>query len=420
MLSLRRAAIRLLIALIWAHAHLANAASSDEAARWLFEGSGDAGVTAQLAGGQLQLPASRFPCRNCHGADGMGAREGNLDFPPIAGAALVSGKDGRPVYDASALARLLSEGVTPLGRTIAAEMPRYPVSEALAGALLHYLQTLHDSQRGGIAADQVHIGVDVSGNAGPTFSAAFSRTLLDLAGERGFHGRLPHLRALDGDVEGTPAVDAFLKVGECVAGRGAAPCLFGGPWLEEDTHDLPGLGADAGQQLEALAEHARARGLLNIAIGAGSDRQREVAARALLAHGLSIAGTGQPHDALLLFGLPGVEDLRGQTVYAHIDLAAALLHGPGPLPDDVFAIDPLPALTRLALERKQARAAVFGEVVAQLVARGLINAGRGLTHARFLDGMRRSHPAVPLAISLDYARYPRMGDVAVRIHSLLH
>lgn len=49
----------------------------------LFHGRPDSGVRVGVAGSATTLDARRFPCANCHGADGQGNVEGSRRIPPL-------------------------------------------------------------------------------------------------------------------------------------------------------------------------------------------------------------------------------------------------------------------------------------------------------------------------------------------------
>src|SRR2546429_120558 len=55
------------------------------------KGETDGGeIIAILGSGDLELPASSFPCSNCHGLRGEGSKEGGIQPPPLDWASLSS------------------------------------------------------------------------------------------------------------------------------------------------------------------------------------------------------------------------------------------------------------------------------------------------------------------------------------------
>ncbi len=95
--------------------------------------------TALLAGGAVRVPAERFPCASCHGADGRGRREGGTAAPSLSWARLRMATADRPGYDRDSFARAVTDGKDPAGRSLADVMPRYEVEAGAIETLAAYL-----------------------------------------------------------------------------------------------------------------------------------------------------------------------------------------------------------------------------------------------------------------------------------------
>lgn len=112
------------------------------------------GADVRLGTGDTVLPAVRFACARCHGADGQGGREGATDFPPVDWAALTDPARPAP-YDAAALGRALAEGIAPDGRSLSVAMPRYRLPPGALSALAAHLDALSVAARQGILSDTI-------------------------------------------------------------------------------------------------------------------------------------------------------------------------------------------------------------------------------------------------------------------------
>lgn len=143
--------------------------------RALFEGRHPALRETTLPGdARSRVPIEQAACVSCHRPSGLGSFEGGVDggvsVPPISSGLLAAPYDPattrrfsagtqlriRPAYDAEALQRLLNEGVTPDGRTLAGLMPRYKLDRAQASSLLTHLNRLGVDPAPGVDDDVVH------------------------------------------------------------------------------------------------------------------------------------------------------------------------------------------------------------------------------------------------------------------------
>jgi ABC-type branched-subunit amino acid transport system substrate-binding protein len=105
-------------------------------------------IIAILGSGDLELPASSFPCSNCHGLKGEGSREGGLQPPPLewsklssAGQSTVTRQD-RPPYDETTLARAITQGLNSKGGKLHPGMPHYKMTGEQMSDLIAYLKKI--------------------------------------------------------------------------------------------------------------------------------------------------------------------------------------------------------------------------------------------------------------------------------------
>lgn len=245
----------------------------------IYNGTADVGVTA-LLGGTTAMPATKFPCRSCHGRDGAGGREGGV--PPIRKIDLVRSTPVRPAYDVEALKRALEKGTASDSRPLSGVMPRYALDDAALASLSLYLERLPALQQRGISTHSVSIGVAVPpGNASTARQYA---TLLQKAIERVRPGGLVHNRRIVIKLlDGTPDAIVAQARDEVLAVVGLLPSLEldvraftdqqvpvlfplfpldGG----EDATIVRGLMADRQDGLRALADRIASDGVHTLAV----------------------------------------------------------------------------------------------------------------------------------------------------------
>ncbi|MGH1481807.1 MAG: hypothetical protein ACRBM6_24260 [Geminicoccales bacterium] len=180
-------------------------------------------VEATLPSSGLAMPSTTMPCINCHGADGLGGREGGVDVPPISWRHLSMASADRPAYDQSLLARALREGIGAGGETLQAIMPRYAVSDDMAEALADWLKAIQPDETPGVTGKEIAIVVPRSDADDPR-AAVVSKVLRHYADEMnrkgGIYGRT--LRLMD-DVPGRKNVFARLAALEPQARGNSVP-----------------------------------------------------------------------------------------------------------------------------------------------------------------------------------------------------
>ncbi|WP_295042951.1 cytochrome c [uncultured Paracoccus sp.] len=121
------------------------------------------------------LPQGQFSCAGCHGADGRGGVEGGAQpAPPIDWTSLATATPQRPAYDDAGFARLLTQGITPSGRTISARMPRFQGSPQAIAALSAHLRGLDGWERQGLHGDAVNVALPADPGARDAALAAIA------------------------------------------------------------------------------------------------------------------------------------------------------------------------------------------------------------------------------------------------------
>jgi ABC-type branched-subunit amino acid transport system substrate-binding protein len=133
--------------------------------RNIYRKGGD-GIKAKLGDDDFELPASTFPCANCHGLTGFGGKEGGLQPPPIAWDMLASPRSSsfsgqlRPAYDEASLKRAIAVGVDSRGATLHQGMPRYRMSGDQMNDLIAYLRVigLAVDNDPGVTASTIKVG----------------------------------------------------------------------------------------------------------------------------------------------------------------------------------------------------------------------------------------------------------------------
>jgi mono/diheme cytochrome c family protein len=128
---------------------------------------GDVGA----AGGQLV-------CAGCHGRSGLGAGEGQLVVPPVAGVKLYQPREIRreqlyasrtlrPAYTDASLARAIRDGIDAAGRPLAALMPRYSLADSDLQPLLDYLKSLAAQPSDGVTESEIHFATVITAGVDP-------------------------------------------------------------------------------------------------------------------------------------------------------------------------------------------------------------------------------------------------------------
>lgn len=387
------------------------AASPDMVAERLFRGEHE---VASASGRMLRLSG----CRDCHGRDGAGGREGNVVAPPISAIALSRSALGRPAYDEASFALALREGIGADGRAFRAIMPRYELSPKEARALWGFLAGLDESERRGVGPDRIRIGIDM--RAG---TRLFERLVSSpvLSGQR-IHGRSIAFVPVSGpaDIE-TEGILALLLATDLSLRRsdGGLPLLFPIPALDEPTR------ADEARSM-VPSRRDQAEALLSAA-DPDSPVMADEAGRALLAPSSrrpvidagadARAMTPLPREIVILVDpslWPGLVGRLPAGIRIH-----AIGQEAAPVLPDLARAGFRVTMTEPTLGPNVLRAGApierFAATAAVLLRSALVAAGRDLTRGSLLrafDAIRLDGEDWP---NLDYARYPRTGRRQVEL-----
>ena len=192
-------------------------------------GASDAGneIKAVFGSAGGALPATSFPCVNCHGRRGEGAQEGGLQPPPLTWRALTTpGRSpltdrSRNAYDQNSLARAIRQGIDPAGRSLHPGMPRYQLNEAQMRALVSYLKiigTAADAEPG-VSETSIKLGavLPLSGPfawLGADVKTTLSACLAEINARGGVYGRRFELLVADAGGDSAQTIDATRRLVE--------------------------------------------------------------------------------------------------------------------------------------------------------------------------------------------------------------
>ncbi|HEV2801263.1 MAG TPA: ABC transporter substrate-binding protein [Pyrinomonadaceae bacterium] len=177
-------------------------------------------IKSLIGGDKLELPASAFPCANCHGLRGEGTREGGIEPPPVNWDALVRPHTSaltrreRPPYTEATLARAITAGLDPTGARLHPGMPQYLLTAAQMGDLIAYLKQLGKEADADPGIDDRRIKVGAAlpltgalARVGEDMRATLAAYFAEVNAGGGIYGRQFDLVVVDsrGDAEGTLA-----------------------------------------------------------------------------------------------------------------------------------------------------------------------------------------------------------------------
>ena len=367
------------------------------------------------------LRAGAGACRDCHGRDGAGGREGAVTVPPIDPAALTRRTLDRPAYDRASFARAVTDGRNASGRPLSTLMPRYSLDDAQSSALWDHLAWLRLAERRGVAPDAVLLGIDA--RAGAELATALRGAMRDILGEDGrIHGRRVAFTMVAPPLaDGPQAPLAVLLSPEAGAEARSAgiPLLF--PLLPVDDAARPdevrALAASRRDQAAALLREAPPDiPILTDAAGRGALPAAEFG-RVIGPATLDARPDTLPPDLIVI--ADGIDWPRfaarapaGARVFALGPEIAPGLEALGRRGVRLVLTDPaagpgvdgsLPARQRLAL------------AAAKLLADALVAAGRDLTRGSLMRGFGDLRLGTPNWPNLDFARYAVTGTRSVGI-----
>src|SRR5712691_4746274 len=87
-------------------------------------------ITALMADGGVEVPATIVPCASCHGTDARGrdeagVRPSNLRWDVLTRPYTAPGQRTHPPYTPAAIKRAVTMGIDPAGHKLQTAMPRY-------------------------------------------------------------------------------------------------------------------------------------------------------------------------------------------------------------------------------------------------------------------------------------------------------
>jgi hypothetical protein len=163
----------------------------------------------------LPLQGLAAACVNCHRSSGLGARQGRIAVPPVAGRYLFAshrpGVDGvelpfvesmrpdREPYTDSTLGRAIREGIDSQGRPLGYLMPRFALPDADLAALIAYLKKLDPTRSRGASARELHFATIITPDADPAKRSGMLGVLNQFFADKNAvqHAPAPRLQSSD-------------------------------------------------------------------------------------------------------------------------------------------------------------------------------------------------------------------------------
>ena len=182
-------------------------------------------IMAHLGLANIDVSAERFPCANCHGADGEGGSEGALNAPTVNWNLLVtpsrSATRTRPAYDESTLIRAITNGYGAIGMQLDDAMPRYNMTAEQLASLIAYLKKLGSDEDAdpSISPTSIRLGTQLpltgqQAQIGKMLKATLMACLATVNSDGGIYGRTLELVAEDSESsENNEQVDKELHAG---------------------------------------------------------------------------------------------------------------------------------------------------------------------------------------------------------------
>lgn len=183
------------------------------------KGEGEGGeITAVLGTGDLELPASSFPCANCHGLRGEGSSEGGLQPPSLIWSRLAAPGQStltrldRSAYNETTLARAIISGINSNGGKLHPGMPHYKMSAGQMADLTAYLKKIGKEIDAdpGLSDETIKVGAALPmtgplARVGEDVKQALQAYFADINQQGGIYGRKFEFVVADsrGDAAGT-------------------------------------------------------------------------------------------------------------------------------------------------------------------------------------------------------------------------
>lgn len=179
------------------------------------EGGPQNEITAVIGASGSEMPATAFPCANCHGLTGEGTKEGGLQPPPVTWRALttphrsdLTGHNRSP-YDETTVARAIREGWDASGQPLHPGMPHFKLTLEQMADLISYLKVLGNANDvdPGVSATAIKIGaaLPLSGpltSAGEDMKAVLEAYFATVNEQGGIYGR--QIQLVVRDSQGNP------------------------------------------------------------------------------------------------------------------------------------------------------------------------------------------------------------------------
>jgi ABC-type branched-subunit amino acid transport system substrate-binding protein len=115
--------------------------------------------------GEVEVPASTVTCAGCHGADGLGKREGGIAAGNLSWQHLTKpyghthdGNRKHGSFTETAFVRAVTAGIDPAGNNLAVAMPRYKMQASDMADLIAYLKRIETDRDPGISEASLVIG----------------------------------------------------------------------------------------------------------------------------------------------------------------------------------------------------------------------------------------------------------------------
>lgn len=128
-------------------------------------GATGSGKEATAVLNEVEVPASTITCAGCHGADGLGIKEGGITPGNITWQELTKpyghthdNQRKHGPYNEAAFVRAVTAGVDPTGNRLAVAMPRYQMQASDMADLLAYLKRITTDRDPGLTETSIKVG----------------------------------------------------------------------------------------------------------------------------------------------------------------------------------------------------------------------------------------------------------------------
>lgn len=405
-----------------------SAAPAEKRGRHIYQhGESSAGRPITAITGGAEIGAGIFACGTCHGMDGRGVPEGNVEPSDIRWETLqkivMTGRK-RPRYDDARLARAIRDGIDSAGNELSPVMPRFRMSDDDLSDLIAYLKRLGNEPQPGLAADSITV---TTAAPGATSRAVIEAAFQDVNAAGGVFGRT--LKLAD-----VPPAEAFAVIGaaegiEATFDGERIPVITPFPTATSAPASFF-LFSDLETQVQALLRHA---GTGTIHVTHDGTPSARAAAESLNAPANAKRSDG---DLLFLIGA-GVEtnavmrDLQSKqwkprVLIAGAPVTAEIFDAPVPvfvtvpaLPSDLTedARHELIAFAeRHQLPTEQLAPQIATYAAVKVFVEGLKRAGRDLTREKLIASLEQLYQfSTGLTPPISYARNRHIGSTRAHI-----